>query len=239
MFNRESGVGLVGEDDKVVILTRSLPVTSLSSVSKMLKFPSRCGSDSSSHPIITRPPQPTPVALSVPTAGYPLSVANAILCQYTIRNCPSSELEVGFQPSDTSPPGGLTLPLAQAYLQRNRMAGGEHFSLNGSTRHKCNHGARDNYFMLVSYRINGSFVDTDVAIYLFRNPQRRPFCSARSLSIGRSRSLPIKLVLSGTMVSGLCIPLWPHYRLRQQVPLLRFLHRRARRRRCGTGRTVY
>ena len=46
---------------------------------------------------------------------------------------------------------------------------------------ECNHGARDYHFTLVFYSINGSFVDTDVTIVLFRNPQRRPFCSARLL----------------------------------------------------------
>ena len=54
----------------------------------------------------------------------------------------------------------------------------------------CNHGARDYHFTLVFYSINGSFVDTDVRTVLFRNPQRRPFCLARSLSVGGSRRLP-------------------------------------------------
>ena len=54
----------------------------------------------------------------------------------------------------------------------------------------CNHGARDYHFTLVFYSINGSFVDTDVTTYLFRNPQRRLFCLARSLSVGGSRRLP-------------------------------------------------
>ena len=59
-----------------------------------------------------------------------------------------------------------------------------------SNPRSCNHGARDYHFTLVFYSINGSFVDTDVIIVLFRNPQRRPFCLARSLSVGGSRRLP-------------------------------------------------
>lgn len=48
-------------------------------------------------------------------------------------------------------------------------------------KRNCNYGARDHHFTLVSYSISGSFVDTNVATYLFHNPQHRPFCSARSL----------------------------------------------------------